>query len=531
MFELLCIFTSGGLVLWHKGAEWTPLNLLISQVLLQQKTSLTQYQQGEYVLKWKVSPQLDLVFAAVYRHLFPLVLVEDLLTDLQKQFLRLHATGAYPHLKEVPIEDHWQPLYERWQARVSTTRGKPQETVRGDGSIVLELTPSPTSPGETGGVEPAKKKPEKAKKPVKTLRSSRTWGISDKVSKSQMQSLDHSSELAASQGKRSEYIEGNFSDSGSEEEVKESGLLSWISGSMRSIIGNKQLTDADLEGVITHFKSHLISKNVAEVIADQLCTSVKCSLLNTTTESFTTVNSTVKSAVRVSLQRLLTPKQSIDVLHDALTAKSRGLPYVVVFVGVNGVGKSTSLAKVAHYLKTKGDLSVMIAACDTFRSGAIEQVRTHANTLEIPLFEKGYGKDPAVIAREAIKSAVQSKIDVVLVDTAGRMQHNEPLMQALANLVSMNSPNLVLFVGEALVGNDGVDQLMTFNRALLDRTTDGRGIDGVLLTKFDTVDDKMGAAISMVYSTGKPIVFVGTGERYGNLRRLHVQKVVTALLS
>eukprot|EP00359_Climacostomum_virens_P001526 CAMPEP_0204898980 /NCGR_PEP_ID=MMETSP1397-20131031/1592_1 /ASSEMBLY_ACC=CAM_ASM_000891 /TAXON_ID=49980 /ORGANISM="Climacostomum Climacostomum virens, Strain Stock W-24" /LENGTH=524 /DNA_ID=CAMNT_0052066883 /DNA_START=481 /DNA_END=2051 /DNA_ORIENTATION=- len=524
MFELLCIFTTGGLVLWHKGAEWSPLNLLISQVLLQQKSSLSQYQQGEYVLKWKVAPQLDLVFAAVYRHLFPIFLVEELLSDLQKQFTRLHGSGAYASFKEVPIEDHWKHIYERWQAKVSSDRTTTPEITRGDGSIEIELPTSVPTIGEsTSSDKPAKS--VKAKKPAKPVRA-QPYGIADKVNKSQMKNLDHSRNLVDSQGRRAEYISGNFSDSGEEEETKESGLLSWISGSMRNIIGNKQLTEADLEGVIAHFKSHLISKNVAEVIADQLCTSVKGSLLNTTTDSFTTVNSTVKTAMKTSLQRLLTPKQSIDVLHDALTAKSRGKPYVIVFCGVNGVGKSTSLAKVAHYLKTKGNLSVMIAACDTFRSGAIEQVRTHANTLEIPLFEKGYGKDPAVIAREAIKSAGQTAIDVVLVDTAGRMQHNEVLMQALANLVSMNEPDLVLFVGEALVGNDGVDQLVTFNRALLDRTSDGRGIDGVLLTKFDTVDDKMGAAISMVYSTGKPIVFVGTGERYGNLRRLHVPKVV-----
>lgn len=529
MFELLCIFTTGGLVLWHKGSEWSPLNLLISQILLQQKTSLTQYQQGEYVLKWRVSPQLDLVFAAVYRHLFPIVMVEDLLADMQKQFLRLQATGTYPTLKDVPMEANWKPLYERWQSKVSTDRGRVQETTRGNGSIELELRTSVPTLGETPSAEKTKKS-GKVKKLAKPVRAPR-YGISDKVNRSQMVSLDHSSNLADSQGSRSEYIQGNFSDSEEEEEVKESGLLSWISGSMRNLIGNKQLTEADLEDVIARFKSHLTSKNVAEVIAEQLCTSVKVSLLNTTTDSFTTVNSTVRNAMKVSLQRLLTPKQSIDVLHDALTAKSRGRPYVVVFCGVNGVGKSTSLAKVAHYLKTKGNLTVMIAACDTFRSGAIEQVRTHANTLEIPLFEKGYGKDPAVIAREAIRTAVQSNIDVVLVDTAGRMQHNETLMQALANLVSINEPDLVLFVGEALVGNDGVDQLVTFNRALLDRTSDGRGIDGVLLTKFDTVDDKMGAAISMVYSTGKPIVFVGTGERYGNLRRLHVQKVAEALLS
>ena len=123
-------------------------------------------------------------------------------------------------------------------------------------------------------------------------------------------------------------------------------------------------------------------------------------------------------------------------------------------------------------------------------------------------------------------------IDVVLVDTAGRMQDNEPLMRALAKLIRVNDPDLVLFVGEALVGNEAVNQLVKFNRALADHSDvkDPRLIDGILLTKFDTIDDKVGAAISMTYITGQPIVFVGTGQTYQDLKNLNVQSVVQALL-
>ncbi|MCL7051757.1 hypothetical protein MKW94_002574, partial [Papaver nudicaule] len=135
-----------------------------------------------------------------------------------------------------------------------------------------------------------------------------------------------------------------------------------------------------------------------------------------------------------------TPKRSIDVLRDVHAAKEQGRPYVITFVGVNGVGKSTNLAKIAYWLQ-QHNISVMMAACDTFRSGAVEQLRTHARRLQIPIFEKGYEKDPAVVAKEAILDASRNGSDVVLVDTAGRMQDNEPLMRGRKQLVEW-SPSL-----------------------------------------------------------------------------------------
>jgi signal recognition particle receptor subunit alpha len=156
----------------------------------------------------------------------------------------------------------------------------------------------------------------------------------------------------------------------------------------------------------------------------------------------------------------------------------------------------------------------------------------------VPLYERGYEKDPAKVAFEAVKQAERDGRHVVLVDTAGRMQDNEPLMRALSHLIAVNEPQLVLFVGEALVGNDAVDQLTKFNRALLDLAPSdpqvarraGRGIDGIVLTKFDTIDDKVGAALSMVYSSGAPIMFVGCGQTYVDLKKLNVKSVVNSLL-
>jgi len=318
-----------------------------------------------------------------------------------------------------------------------------------------------------------------------------------------------------------------------EETGRVGGLFKTLTRSVKNLTGGATLTDEDLDPILASFRTALMSKNVAADVATKLSDSVRQSLVGRKTERFSSMTATVKQALKDSMENLLTPKKSIDVLRAALAAKNAGRVYTIVFLGVNGVGKSTNLAKVAYYLKHKGGLDVLICACDTFRAGAVEQLKTHSRCLDVPLFERGYGKDPAEIAKASIQHAKNHGHDVVLVDTAGRMQDNEPLMRALAKLVAVNSPDLVLFVGEALVGNDAIDQVTKFNRSLVDMSHDPskpRGIDGMLLTKYDTVDDKVGAALSMVYVTGQPIVFVGTGQKYTHLRKMQAKEVVKTLL-
>jgi signal recognition particle receptor subunit alpha len=295
-------------------------------------------------------------------------------------------------------------------------------------------------------------------------------------------------------------------------------------------MGNKVLTEPDLVPIMKDFIDLLMDKNVARDIAENLCASVSKSLLKTKTESFTTIATTVKNTLKETIAKILTPKQEFDILKQALASKKRGEPYKIVFIGVNGVGKSTNLAKVGYLLMNNG-LKILIAACDNFRSGAVEQLKIHSKALGVDLYEKGYKDDPAYIAKEAIEDAKKRGYDCVLIDTAGRMQDNEPLMKSLAKLVEINQPDAILFVGEALTGNDSVDQLKKFNQALIDNSKREipRTIDGIVLTKFDTVDDKVGAALTMVYTTGKPIVFVGTGQKYTNLKRLNVNNVLNAL--
>lgn len=312
----------------------------------------------------------------------------------------------------------------------------------------------------------------------------------------------------------------------------------------RGLVGSKNLTKSDMKPILEKMKDHLIAKNVAADIAVKLCDSVALKLEGKVLGTFESVANTVKSTLTDALVQILSPKRRVDILRDALEAKKQGRPFVMAFCGVNGVGKSTNLAKICFWL-IENNLNVLIAACDTFRAGAVEQLRTHVRHLcslhpaakhggreMVQLFEKGYGKDPAEIAFRAISHARDMHIDVVLIDTAGRMQDNEPLMRALAKLVKVNQPDLLLFVGEALVGNEAVDQLVKFNNAMADHSLSDNPhlIDGIVLTKFDTIDDKVGAAISMTYITGQPIVFVGTGQTYTDLKSLNAKAVVNALM-
>ncbi|TXT13037.1 hypothetical protein VHUM_01438 [Vanrija humicola] len=349
-------------------------------------------------------------------------------------------------------------------------------------------------------------------------------------------------------------------DDAEDEEAPESTWTSMFS----RLSGKKVLTKEDLRPVLADMERHLMSKNVAKDIAEKLCEGVGAALVGKKLGGLSSVKSQVQASLAASMTRILTPKTSTDILVDIQRKKALPSsvantdappdPYTLTFVGVNGVGKSTNLSKVCFWLLQNG-YRVLIAACDTFRSGAVEQLRVHVRNLgalgdelgmglesaapgqrRIELYERGYGKDAAGIAKEAIAYAKENRFDVVLIDTAGRMQDNEPLMRALAKLVSVNNPDKIVFVGEALVGNEAVDQLTKFDRSLKDFSSAGgvsrrRGIDGILLTKFDTIDDKVGAALSMTYVTGQPILFVGCGQTYTDLRQLRVQHIVQALLS
>ncbi|MBD3209018.1 signal recognition particle-docking protein FtsY [Candidatus Woesearchaeota archaeon] len=207
-----------------------------------------------------------------------------------------------------------------------------------------------------------------------------------------------------------------------------------------------------------------------------------------------------------------TLKQSIK---DILSIPPIGLlkkakekqPLIIAVVGVNGSGKTTTLAKLVQYFQQHGK-SVVVAAADTFRAAAIQQLEEHTNKLDVKLIKHDYGSDPAAVAYDAIKHAAAKRIDVVLIDSAGRLHSDDNLMNELKKLVRINKPDLNVFVGEAVTGNDCVEQARLFDQAV--------GIDAIILAKAD-VDEKGGAAISASYVTKKPVIFLGTGQSYDDL--------------
>ena len=310
-----------------------------------------------------------------------------------------------------------------------------------------------------------------------------------------------------------------------------------LSGLFAQMTGQKVLSKQDLDEPIKEIQKLLTSKNVAGDIAEQICKKVQESLVGKKLNSMYRVKTAVRQALELSINDLLLPSTELNLLRKVISKRdqassyfSRGKtqrPFVIVVVGINGVGKSTSLAKLAYYLKTNG-CSPLLAACDTFRSGAVEQLSVHAKCLGLPIYSKGYSKDPSSVAKAAIEQASQEGNDVVLVDTAGRMQNNLPLMKALGKLADENQPDMVVFVGEALVGNDGVDQVKMFDKAVSFQNRHQK-VNAILLTKFDTVSDKVGAALTMTHVTNAPILFVGTGQKYHHLQKLSTASVIRSL--
>ncbi|OEU22360.1 SRP54-domain-containing protein [Fragilariopsis cylindrus CCMP1102] len=312
-----------------------------------------------------------------------------------------------------------------------------------------------------------------------------------------------------------------------------------LQGLFAQMTGQKVLTKQDLEAPLKEMHKLLTSKNVAGDIAQQICQKVQESLIKKKLNSMYRVKTAVRQALEQVINELLLPSTQLNILRQVVSKRDQASslfarsktqrPFVIVVVGINGVGKSTSLAKLAYYLKSNG-CHPLLAACDTFRSGAVEQLSVHAKCLGLPIYSKGYSKDPSLVAKAAIEQATKEGNDVVLVDTAGRMQNNLPLMKALGKLAAENQPDMVIFVGEALVGNDGIDQVKMFDKAVSFQNKYQK-VNAILLTKFDTVSDKVGAALTMTHVTNAPILFVGTGQKYHHLQKLSTNGVIRSLFA
>ncbi len=281
-----------------------------------------------------------------------------------------------------------------------------------------------------------------------------------------------------------------------------------------------ELKAEKLRPVLGDFKLSLIENDVAVSVADHICEEMEKRLDGVQIKRLEDRGKIVRANLDEILLNVLTTNEKIDLLKRVKEKRKSNEPYVILFVGINGTGKTTSIAKVANFLM-KNDYSVVLACSDTYRAGSIEQLEEHARRLGVRMIKHKYGADPAAVAYDAISHAKAQGINAVLIDTAGRIQTNRNLMNELQKIKRVISPDVTVLTVDALTGNDAVMQAEEFHKTV--------GIDGTILTKVDA-DVKGGSALSVTYVTKKPIVFIGTGQRYEDLQEFDPEQFTKMIL-
>jgi fused signal recognition particle receptor len=266
---------------------------------------------------------------------------------------------------------------------------------------------------------------------------------------------------------------------------------------VKESITTKTISAEKFDTLFWELEVALLENNVSVEVIEKIKEDLKQELVDKPLPR--DVPSKINETLRNTLDQILTFDQ-IDIIAKAKSKK----PLVIAFFGVNGAGKTTSIAKLAHYLQDN-DFSVVLAACDTFRAAAIQQLEEHANKLGVKMIKHEYGSDAAAVAFDATKYAEKNNVDVVLIDTAGRLHSNTNLMAELEKIIRVTKPDLNIFIGESITGNDCIEQAKRFGELVQ--------LDGVILTKAD-VDEKGGAPLSIAYTVKKPILFLGMGQEY-----------------
>ena len=269
----------------------------------------------------------------------------------------------------------------------------------------------------------------------------------------------------------------------------------------------KRITEDKIENFLWELELALMEADVAVDVIEKIKEDVKKELVGKKVRIRADVGKVIENTLKKSIREILTKNFDFDEF-----VKKCEKPCVIMFLGVNGTGKTTVIAKIAKYLMDQGYTSV-ISASDTFRAGAIEQIDEHGKKLGVKVIKHKAGGDPAAVAYDAIEHARAKHRDFVLIDTAGRMQTNRNLMDEMKKIKRVAKPHLTIFVGDALAGNDAIEQAKQFDREV--------GVDAVILTKIDA-DAKGGSAISIAYEIGKPVIFLGTGQKYEDLMKFNV---------
>ncbi|OFX17627.1 signal recognition particle-docking protein FtsY [archaeon RBG_16_50_20] len=291
-------------------------------------------------------------------------------------------------------------------------------------------------------------------------------------------------------------------------------------GGLVQKISQKELSDKEISQILDEFLLVLVENDVAYSVAQKICGSLRDRLKTVEVRRFSDSTEPAKTVLREVLLELLKGSGEESFFKVLNERKSEQKSCIILFVGVNGTGKTSSIAKIGHLLLRRG-FSVVIAAADTYRTGSIEQIEEHARRIGIKTIKHDYGGDSAAVAFDAVNYASAHGINVVLIDSAGRMQTNKNLLEEMKKIARVAKPDLTILVVDALTGNDAVDQGQKFSEAV--------NIDGVILTKLDA-DAKGGSAISMAAVIGKPVLFAAVGQNYEDLVSFEPEQMVENMI-
>ena len=292
------------------------------------------------------------------------------------------------------------------------------------------------------------------------------------------------------------------------EEKQEKGFFAKLTEKLTT----KKIDDKQFEDLFYDLELALLENNVALEVIDKIKEDLKVDLVNVPLKG--KIEDLIKNSLKDSLEEIL-KETNFDLINEIKNKKER--PYSIVFVGINGSGKTTTIAKLA-YLLTKNNLKCVLVAADTFRAASIQQLEEHSNKLKVKLIKHDYGADPAAVSFDGVKYARSHNLDVVLIDTAGRQHSNKNLMEEMKKIIKVVKPDLKVFVGESIAGNDVIEQIKEFNNSI--------NIDSIILAKAD-VDEKGGAAISVSYVSQKPVLYLGNGQKYSDLEKFNKDKIIS----
>jgi fused signal recognition particle receptor len=291
--------------------------------------------------------------------------------------------------------------------------------------------------------------------------------------------------------------------------VKKLGFFSKLKASF-----SYKITIDEFDSIFNDLEMLLLENNVALEVVEDIRKKLSEKLIGREIKK-ENLETEIKTELKNSLNELLIePDNPLEIIQ-----LKKEKPFVILFFGINGTGKTTSIAKLAHLFK-KHNLSVVLAAADTFRAASIEQIQVHADRLKVPLVKHEYGSDPSSVGFDAIKYAKAHKIDVVLIDTAGRMHTKTNLLAEMEKICRVTNPDLKVFVAESIAGNDATEQAKSFHEMI--------NIDGSILSKAD-IDEKGGTIISVSHTTHKPIFYLGTGQEYKDLKLFNKSEFIESL--